>query len=134
MSAAVARHRSPPPLQRAALEAAERRRAIRVVIAVEVTFLSRENFFRGRAKNLSEGGLFLETRARRAPGEVILVDLRLMKHALALECEVVWVESDERDETTGIGVRFVGLTPHEQTVVEAFMMLRDPLRAELTGD
>jgi uncharacterized protein (TIGR02266 family) len=134
MHAAVARRRSPPPLEASALEAAERRRAIRVAISVEVTFLSKDNFFRGRAKNVSEGGLFLETRAPREPGEVLLVDIRLMKHALSLECEVMWVQTDERDETIGIGVRFLGLTKHERAVVDAFMLLRDPLRAELTGD
>jgi uncharacterized protein (TIGR02266 family) len=130
-SASTARVR-PPPFPGAARQspraAPEERGGLRRVTAtIAVTYTSGANFFSGRTRNISEGGLFLESRAKLDVGDPVCVNLHLMKQTFAIRCQVTWVLGEEHGAPIGVGLRFVNLDPRAKRAIEAFMMLRDPI-------
>ena len=115
----------PPPLPAAAPRALERPGPQRTA-TVEVTYTSGNNFFSGRTRTISEGGLFLETRAQLDVGDPLCVNLHLMKQSFAVRCQVAWVLGDGTS-VVGLGLCFSNLTAPAKRAIEAFMVLRDPL-------
>jgi uncharacterized protein (TIGR02266 family) len=110
----------------AIVEGKDRRKHPRLTLAVAVDFTSGNNFYSALIRDISMGGLFIETDALIPIGTQLLVDLRfLMKH-MRVECEVMWAVGD-CDSGAGVGVRFLGLQPSQQKSIEAFMVLRRPL-------
>ena len=71
----------------------ERRRYPRFRISAEVDFGSESNFFAGKTKNISEGGLFIETDVELPVGTSVMVDLGLMDIHATVEAEIMWVIS-----------------------------------------
>jgi uncharacterized protein (TIGR02266 family) len=107
-------------------ELRERREHPRLSIAVEVDFKSGCNFYSARVRDISVGGLFIETEAPLAIGVQLVVDLKFLKQHLRVDSEVMWVLSDG-DRPVGVGVKFLDLRPAARKSVEAFMVLRRPL-------
>lgn len=108
------------------MEGKDRRKHPRLTLAVAVDFTSGNNFYSALIRDISMGGLFIETDAVIPIGTQLLVDLRfLMKH-MRVECEVMWAVGD-CDSGAGVGVRFLGLQPSQRKSIEAFMVLRHPL-------
>jgi uncharacterized protein (TIGR02266 family) len=95
-----------------------------VTIAVEVTISSGHNFYVGRTRDISTGGLFIETPVGMDIGARVDVKLELARKRYSLDSEVVWVLS-EHGKTSGVGVRFIDLPAAVKTAIEAFMKKRD---------
>jgi uncharacterized protein (TIGR02266 family) len=110
----------------ATVEGTDRRKHPRLSIAVAVDFTSGNNFYSALVRDISMGGLFIESDATIPVGTQLLVDLRFLKKHLRVECEVMWNLSDG-NTGSGVGVRFLGLQPSQRKSIEAFMVLRAPL-------
>ena len=89
--------------------------------------MSAHNFYSGTTRDISAGGLFIETDVPLPVGTRITVDLQLLKTKVKAESEVVWVLMDEEGRTVGMGVRFVSLPGSARKRVETFMGLRQAL-------
>jgi uncharacterized protein (TIGR02266 family) len=107
----------------------ESRQHPRVSIAVDVDVTSGSNFYAGQTRDLSLGGLFVETEVALPIGIEIEVKLRLPKGTFLLRCEVVWQLSD-RDRNVGLGLRFIDLPKETKRAIEAFMSIRNPVPFE----
>jgi uncharacterized protein (TIGR02266 family) len=107
----------------------ESRQHPRVSIAVDVDVSSGSNFYAGRTRDLSMGGLFVETDVGLPIGAQIEVKLNLPAGKFKVPCEVVWQLSDKR-HTVGVGVRFLQLSQAAARAIESFMSLRSPVAFE----
>jgi uncharacterized protein (TIGR02266 family) len=109
----------------------DRRRHTRISLGVSVDVTSGSNFFVGRTRDLSMGGLFIETPVPLPIGSVVAVDLLLngKKHALA--ATVAWALDRPGGETVGVGVSFNDLTPRARNAILAFMKQRAPVEFEM---
>lgn len=112
----------------------ERRVHPRLHLSVVVDFASANNFYSGTTRDISAGGLFIESDVALQVGARITVDLQLLKTKVKAESEVVWVLIDDGGKTVGMGVRFVSLPPSVRDRIEAFMGLRQALLFEMEPD
>src|SRR6266851_4122503 len=85
----------------------ENRKHPRVSIAVDVDLRSEHNFYAGRTRDISLGGLFIDTDIGLPIGAPIDVKLALDGSEYTLSCEVIWGLTDEARRTVGIGLRFL---------------------------
>ncbi|HEY6463377.1 MAG TPA: PilZ domain-containing protein [Polyangiaceae bacterium] len=109
------------------MSTADRRKHPRLSIAVDVDFKSGHNFFTARTRDISSGGLFIESDAPVPVGMRIEIDLSFLKSHVRVPAEVAWtLEEDGR--CVGMGVRFIDLRPAARKSIEAFMALRSPLQ------
>jgi uncharacterized protein (TIGR02266 family) len=108
------------------MEGSDRRGQARLSIAVAVDFESSHNFYSARTRDISTGGLFVETDAAVPIGTRLAVDLKFLKTYLRVDCEVMWALT-EGDKAIGVGLRFVDLRPAARKRIERFMGLRAPL-------
>jgi uncharacterized protein (TIGR02266 family) len=109
------------------MSTADRRKHPRLSIAVDVDFKSGHNFFTARTRDISSGGLFIESDAPIPVGMRIEIDLSFLKARVRVPAEVAWtLEEDGR--CVGMGVRFIDLRPAATKSIEAFMALRRPLQ------
>ncbi len=107
----------------------DRRRYPRHFVRVELDFSSGHNFFRGTTRDISVGGVFLETTANIPVGEIVNMDLRFFKRNLRVNAVVKWVHR-ERGRVVGVGLEFLALSDTARRAIEAFMVLRPPLPLE----
>lgn len=105
----------------------ERRQHPRLSIAVEVDIGSEHNFYSAQTRDISVGGLFIETDVALPIGTRLRVDLKFLKQQLQADAEVTWTLVGQGGETTGVGVRFTSLPPHAKKKIEAFMEVREPM-------
>lgn len=107
----------------------ERKKRVRVQVGVDLN--TRTNFFVGTSLNLSEGGLFVATRAEIAVGTEVDLGFTLPTGTTVQVKGVVrWRRApDERMPlvTAGLGVQFVGLSEDGIAQVRQFIAQRDPL-------
>jgi uncharacterized protein (TIGR02266 family) len=108
----------------------ENRHHPRLSIAVDVDVGSGSNFYAGRTRDISLGGLFVETDVPLPIGTLIDVKVKLPKTTFTLPCEVMWMLSDRAKNTVGVGIRFVELTHAAKRAIEAFMAIRQPVDFE----
>ena len=108
----------------------ENRQHPRLSIGVDVDVTTGSNFYAGRTRDLSLGGLFVETEVGLPIGMPIEVKLKLPKGNFNLACEVVWMLSDRAQRVVGVGVRFLDLSPAAKRAIEAFMSVRTPVPFE----
>jgi uncharacterized protein (TIGR02266 family) len=91
---------------------------------VEVNIASEHNFYAGFTENMSSGGLFVATNLIRPIGTILEFELSLGKGTLKAKGEVRWVR-EPNDYTTdvppGMGLRFIGLDPRVEKVIDDFM-------------
>ncbi|HEX9297636.1 MAG TPA: PilZ domain-containing protein [Polyangiaceae bacterium] len=104
----------------------EKRQHSRVTISAEVNLSSEDNFYAGAARDISVGGLFVETEFGFPIGAEITVLLRLPNKVLSLRAEVMWAVA-KGTKTTGLGLRFVDLPSTAKNEIEAFMTQRQPI-------
>jgi uncharacterized protein (TIGR02266 family) len=107
----------------------ERRRQARFTIASDVDLASNDNFYVGRARDLSIGGLYVETVASLPRGARLAVHLRIHGEVFSIDAEVAWSLVPEGDAPGGLGLRFLDLPVNAQKAIEGFMTLRPPLVA-----
>ena len=101
-------------------------------LEIKVDLESDHNFYTGLTQNISAGGLFIATHALRKIGDRITLKFTLPGHAesVTVETEVRWIRENTalmRAEGTGMGVRFINLSPAATTAITQFLATRDSL-------
>jgi len=105
----------------------------RFELEVSVDLESDSNFYTGLTQNISAGGLFIATNAIRRIGDRIMLKFNLpgQPEPLTVETEVRWIRENSAlnriDGATGMGVRFVNLSPEAAKMIQSFIESRDSL-------
>jgi uncharacterized protein (TIGR02266 family) len=105
----------------------ERRRQARFAIASDVDLTSEDNFYAGRTRDLSLGGLYVETNAVLPLGSRLAVRVKIRGKAYSVDAEVVWTMLPDGDATGGLGLRFLHLPVDARRAIQGFIALRPPL-------
>lgn len=108
----------------------ERRAGPRLYFAADITFTSGNNFYAGRARDISQGGLFFETFASIDVGTAIQMRLQIMDQVFAVPATVAWMLYDHAGRVRGAGVRFLQVPAPMRDAIGAFMMRRPPIQFE----
>jgi uncharacterized protein (TIGR02266 family) len=109
------------------------RAAERFDLEVKVDLESDHNFYTGLTQNISAGGLFIATHHLRKIGDRITLKFTLpgSDKTLAVETEVRWIRENtalmRAEGGTGMGVRFINLTPETSAAITAFVQSRESL-------
>jgi uncharacterized protein (TIGR02266 family) len=104
----------------------EKRQHGRATISAVVNLSSQDNFYAGAARDISVGGLYVESDAGLAIGTEVTALLKLPSKVLSLRAEVVWSVA-KGSKITGMGLRFLNLPAMAKKEIEAFMLLRQPI-------
>lgn len=112
----------------------ERRRHPRVSLEVDVNVTSGSNFYTGRTRDLSVGGIFIELPVAPEVGTDIGVRLALGDRHFAVMARCSWVLTGKGGEPVGFGAEFVRLLPGVKRAIEAFMAKRAPMDFELVEE
>ena len=109
------------------------RAAERFDLEVKVDLESDHNFYTGLTQNISSGGLFIATHHLRKIGDQITLKFTLpgTDKVVAVETEVRWIRENtalmRADGGTGMGVRFINLSPEAKAVIDGFLQSRESL-------
>jgi uncharacterized protein (TIGR02266 family) len=109
------------------------RAAERFDLEVKVDLESDHNFYTGLTQNISSGGVFIATHHIRKIGERITLKFSLpgTDQSIAVETEVRWIRENSAlhrvDGASGMGVRFINLTPEASAAIAAFIEARDSM-------
>lgn len=114
------------PAATPAASGAERREHKRKSLSVAVDMTTESNFFAGRTRDISIGGLFIETDVALDIGAEVSVNLWLAGTRYELVSEVMWALTNADGITSGIGVRFVRLPEKALRAIAAFIDERSP--------
>ena len=109
----------------------ERRKHARLALSVDVDFKSRDNFYSGKTRDISEGGLFIVSDVALPVGAQLTLVVKLLGTTMQTPGEVTWVLLGDGDEVVGMGVRFLNLTSAARTKIESFMKRRTPMPFEM---
>src|SRR5690349_15682203 len=104
----------------------EKRQHNRVTISAVVDLSSEDNFYAGDARDISVGGLYVESATAMPIGTDVTAILKLPSKVRSLRAEVVWSVA-KGVQTVGMGLRFVNLPALAKRGIEAFMLLRQPI-------
>lgn len=129
----MSRASSPSPralAQPSANAFADRRESPRLYYAAEITFSSGNNFYAGRARDISAGGLFFETTEALEVGTRIRIRLQILDKPFAVSAKVCWLLYDRVGRTRGAGVRFVHIPKPMKDAIGEFMRRRAPIQFE----
>jgi uncharacterized protein (TIGR02266 family) len=107
-----------------------RRRFPRLILEAEVDLQSDHNFFAGLARDISLGGLFIETELPLGVGARVEVMLTMGAQKVSLACEVAWTLFDDADHPVGLGLHFLALSPQTLAHITDFMRSRAPIDFE----
>jgi uncharacterized protein (TIGR02266 family) len=114
-----------------AMKDIERRREPRVPLSSLIGLRSRDNFFAGRTRDISFGGLFIETKAALDIGTEVGVRFQVLDRVFAVTTEVTWLLRDRAGRPLGLGVRFVHMPISMVQTIAMFMRLRAPIGFEV---
>ncbi len=110
------------------------RAAERFDLEVTVDLESDHNFYTGLTQNISSGGVFIATHHLRRIGDRITLKFTLpgSEKVLEVETEVRWIRENTAllqagESGTGMGVRFINLSPETQAAINAFVTSRESL-------
>jgi type IV pilus assembly protein PilZ len=108
----------------------ERRKTPRTPVVVRVTYCNVDVLFSEFARNINEGGLFIETENPPALDTHVSLQFELpgSEEPIQTEGRVVWISSGEDEEPPGMGVGFEGLSPEARTRINELVrrLRRDP--------
>ena len=102
-------------------------------LEVKVDLESDHNFYTGLTQNISAGGLFIATHHLRRIGDRITLKFQLpgSEQPVAVETDVRWIRENSSlqrvDGATGMGVRFINLSPEAAAAIQKFLQNRDSL-------
>src|SRR5262245_43766441 len=102
-------------------------------LEVKVDLESDHNFYTGLTQNISAGGLFIATHHLRRIGDRISLKFTLpgSDNPVTVETEVRWIRENSAlqraDGGTGMGVRFMNLSPEASAAINAFIESRESL-------
>lgn len=112
-----------------------RRSSPRVSFDVDVGVNDAHNFYTGRSRDLSTGGIFIETPVALPPGSAVTVKLRIDGTPFTLTCIVAWCLVDDSGAAAGFGAQFEQLPPAAKRAIDRYMKRRAPeLFEQLTDD
>lgn len=111
-----------------------RRKHTRVPFHVAVDLHSGANFYAGSTRDLSEGGLFIQTSAQVNVGDTVQVRLTLLGKRYEVSAEVAWILDDTSGAPIGFGARFPRLPKVARDAIQAFMRRRAPMPFTLLAD
>lgn len=123
---------APPPFQPNANQNYVRA-AERYDLEVKVDLESDHNFYTGLTQNISSGGLFIATHALKKIGERITLKFTLpgSSESVTVETEVRWIRENtalmRAEGGTGMGVRFINLSPEASAAINRFVQSRESL-------
>lgn len=108
----------------------ERRRSPRARLETRIDFSSESNFYTGWTRDISEGGVFIETYDLRPVGTPVDLHLELPT-GIEIEARgtVRWLRDPINlgEETSpGMGVEFEALDEHARALIAEFVGLREP--------
>jgi uncharacterized protein (TIGR02266 family) len=110
------------------------RAAERFDLEVKVDLESDHNFYTGLTQNISAGGVFIATHHLRRIGDHITLKFTLpgSEKQLSVETEVRWIRENTAlmkagESGTGMGVRFINLSPEASAAITAFVESRESL-------
>ncbi|MBL9022535.1 MAG: PilZ domain-containing protein [Myxococcales bacterium] len=103
-------------------------------LEVDVDVTSGSNFYAGKTRDVSVGGIFIELPVAPEVGTDIGLKLTLGSRQFSVIGRCTWVLSGQDGEPVGFGAEFVGLLPGVKKAIETFMIKRDPLDFELIED
>jgi type IV pilus assembly protein PilZ len=109
----------------------ERRRAERADLVVRVDYQTVDEFFSEFARNINEGGLFVETETPHPLGTPVDLQFKLpgSPDPIQVTGSVVRVADGPTDEASGMGIAFGELdTETRQRINELVRRLRSPQR------
>lgn len=114
-------------------EPTHQRQAERHDVEVSVDLASDSNFYTGLTQNISAGGLFIATHQIKRVGDHIRLKFTLPGAGRTVECdtEVRWIRENSSlhrtDGASGMGVRFLNLSPEDSAAIESFIRSRESL-------
>ena len=92
-----------------AAEFGERRKSNRIDLLVRVTYQTVDELFSEFARNINEGGIFIETNTPQQPGSAVTLQFKLPGSDELIEVKgsvVRTVEGGESNELPGMGIEF----------------------------
>lgn len=104
----------------------EKRIAQRIDYESAIDLKSDDKFFTGFVRNISDGGLFVQTSEPPAVGTRLWIKFSLptMTEAVHIETEVCWVrgfQAMHADIAPGMGLKFINLPPEVERAVNGFI-------------
>jgi uncharacterized protein (TIGR02266 family) len=102
-------------------------------LEVTVDLESDHNFYTGLTQNISSGGVFIATHHLRKIGDRITLKFTLpgSPKTVEVETEVRWIRENtalmRADGGTGMGVRFINLSPEASAAISSFLESRESL-------
>ena len=102
-------------------------------LEVKVDLESDHNFYTGLTQNISAGGVFIATHHIRRIGDRITLKFTLpgSTKTVDVETEVRWIRENSAlqrvEGSTGMGVRFINLSPEASAAITTFLQNRDSL-------
>jgi type IV pilus assembly protein PilZ len=119
--------------QRLASEDLERRRSERTDYVVRVDYKTVDELFSEFARNINEGGLFVETEQPPAVGSMVALEFQIPGGAEPIQVmgRVIRTSEGERDEPLGMGIEFENLDGQSRDLIND--LVRN-LRVGLAGD
>jgi uncharacterized protein (TIGR02266 family) len=102
---------------------------------IEVGLETETNFYTGLTQDISTGGVFVATHKLRKRGERLVVKFSLpgVPTPFVVDSEVRWIRevtslSGGRHEgATGMGLKFINLTPQARSQIASFLKQRDSI-------
>ena len=97
----------------------ERRRTERVELMVRVDYKTVDELFSEFARNINEGGMFVETDAPPAPGSAVALQFRIpgSDEPIAVMGRVVRTTEGSREEPPGMGIEFENLDAQSRDLI-----------------
>lgn len=103
----------------------------RLDIEIQLTAEADHRFFTGFTQNISAGGLFIATHSVLPMGDTFRLSFCLpgADTMFSLACEVRWVRQTDMGPglPSGMGVRFLNVTPQQETLIDAFIATQETL-------
>jgi type IV pilus assembly protein PilZ len=99
--------------------ARNRRRSDRIELMVRVDYKTVDELFSEFARNINEGGMFVETETPPEPGAAVALQFRIPGSAepIAVMGRVVRTSAGDRDEPPGMGIEFENLDAQSRALV-----------------
>ena len=111
----------------------DRRRYPRLKIELDVDVTSEHNFYSTHTRDISEGGLFVDTDTPLPVGTKVQVQLNLDGLAIEADARVAWQFRDAHGRVDGLGLRFQSLGEQALEAIRWFMLRREPMIFDDTG-
>ncbi len=112
----------------------ERRKAPRISFDVDVDVNDSHNFYVGRTKDISMGGLFIESPIPIEPGTELTLKLRIGGEPYVLACRAAWRLTTDEGHAHGFGVEFDRLPLGARRAIQSYMRRRAPELIDFDDD